>query len=255
MEDNGLTANAITPQHNADGFPQFARLPTELRYMIWKYVAPEILPLPLVRPSPSTRIPIAGCFQVNREARQEIARCTPFYFDIHQREAEIKHMQQAILDHPCLQKLCELIRNVVVCRCELAHFGKCQYRRYFPALRKVYGITVRAKYRRRSITTPENVHLALSFVSRTKSISDGIDRYSFVFTGKTGRGMRLFIDVSYLQEGIPDKDHELSMATRLGIAMCMIGRPKYPSLHSSCFWRSYEEDGFSFRPSRRNRWY
>ncbi|KAI1454165.1 hypothetical protein F4805DRAFT_440925 [Annulohypoxylon moriforme] len=129
------------PAGNPGGFPKFPLLPRELRNRIWQFAAPDILPFPIPQTLATTHLRIPGCFQVNKEAREEIARCTPFYLAIHNTRVNDWLTQQAMLYNPCIQKLCKVIRELVVCQCVMICFEKDRYHNEFPNLQKVFGLS------------------------------------------------------------------------------------------------------------------
>ncbi|KAI0884582.1 uncharacterized protein GGS22DRAFT_188789 [Annulohypoxylon maeteangense] len=129
-------------QKTPSDFPRFPELPRELRNMIWQFAAPDMLPLALPTGPPVVRLPVPGCFHVNREAREEIARCTPFFIDLHHINITFKTIKRILYKMPCLQELCKYIREFVMCQCGMIYFdAKVHCPHEFPRLKKIYGLS------------------------------------------------------------------------------------------------------------------
>ncbi|KAI1381180.1 hypothetical protein F4677DRAFT_119052 [Hypoxylon crocopeplum] len=119
----------------------FSDLPREIRNIIWEYAAPPIMHLSLQK-SDKIFLPVPGCFHINREAREEIARHTLFVVNIHQ---NIDSNEESDLNkNPCFRHLRKFIRRLVTCLCAPQGGYNTTYSlldpSVFPKLQEVYAI-------------------------------------------------------------------------------------------------------------------
>ncbi|OTB04871.1 hypothetical protein M426DRAFT_11231 [Hypoxylon sp. CI-4A] len=120
-------------------FTRFAELPAELRAKIWRFAAPEALPLCFKEQDPKNRetkkcaIPIAGVFHVNREARYEIARHSLFI--IHSPSVT---MDMTLTDS--LQGLCSVIQHVAFCWCP--HCRQAELKQLLPLFERLRSVGI-----------------------------------------------------------------------------------------------------------------